>query len=119
MRRHVPTALAVFFTASLSLLAWQVAADPPKTFSGKVVSIADGDTITVSHDGINHRIRLAGIDCPESSQAFGPEATRALSEKLGGKEVKIEWKERDKYKRIVGEVYLGDRRICLEMVAEG
>lgn len=44
---------------------------------------------------------------------------KILGDKVFGQEVKIEWRERDKYKRIVGEVFVGDRRICLEMVAEG
>ena len=39
---------------------------------GKVISIADGDTVTVL-DATNaqYRIRLQGIDAPERSQAFG------------------------------------------------
>src|SRR4051812_15624447 len=93
--------------------------DPPKPFTGKVISIADGDTITVLLDKTQHKIRLNGIDAPEGPQAFGTKSKQALSERIFGKEVKIEWKERDKYKRIVGEVYLGERRICLEMVEIG
>lgn len=108
------------FTLLVSVFAAQAQpADPPKPFNGKVVSIADGDTITVLLDKTPHKIRLAGIDAPESSQAFGTKAKTILGDKVIGKEVKIEWKERDKYKRIIGEVYLGDRRVCLEMVAEG
>ena len=39
---------------------------------GKVVSVADGDTITVlDADKVQHRIRLEGIDSPEKKQAFG------------------------------------------------
>lgn len=92
---------------------------PPKPFSGKVVSIADGDTITVIHDKTKYRIRLNGIDAPETKQAFGTKAKKILGDKVFDQEVKIEWKTMDKYNRIIGEVYLGDRRICLEMVAEG
>lgn len=113
-------ALASTVTLLVSVLAAQAqSADPPKPFTGKVVSIADGDTITVLLDKTQHKIRLDGIDAPESSQAFGTKAKKILGDKVFGQEVKIEWKERDKYKRIIGEVYLGDRRICLEMVAEG
>ena len=43
-------------------------------FSGKVVGITDGDTIRVIHDGAAERIRLWGIDCPESKRAFGTRA---------------------------------------------
>lgn len=120
MKQRIYLALAVSFTLLVSVFAVQVQqANPPKPFSGKVVSIADGDTITVLLDKQQHRIRLSGIDAPESGQAFGTKAKSVLGDKVFGQEVKIEWKERDKYKRIVGEVYLGDRRICLEMVAEG
>lgn len=119
MRRRFSLALACVFTLGVSVFALQGSSDPPKPFTGKVVSIADGDTITVLLDKTQHRIRLAGIDAPESTQAFGTKSKKALADKVFGQEVKIEWKERDKYKRIVGEVYLGDRRICLEMVQEG
>ena len=42
------------------------------TIEGKVVSIADGDTITIL-DGANvhHRVSIHGIDAPEKEQAFG------------------------------------------------
>ena len=47
------------------------------TLQGKVVKIADGDTITI-RDGQNqkHRIRLGGIDAPEKDQPYGKESTR-------------------------------------------
>ena len=40
-------------------------------FTGVVVGISDGDTITVMHDGRGEKIRLYGIDAPEKGQAFG------------------------------------------------
>lgn len=39
--------------------------------------------------------------------------------KVGGKEVVVQWEEKDRYGRILGEVHLGDRHINLEMVQEG
>ena len=42
-----------------------------------VVKIHDGDTITVVSHGASQRVRLAGIDCPESDQPYGAEATDA------------------------------------------
>ena len=38
---------------------------------GKVVSVADGDTITVLESKTQHKIRLFGIDAPEQRQDFG------------------------------------------------
>ncbi len=70
MRRSPPIAtLPLFF--SLALLTSQtLAAD----FTGRVVGVSDGDTITVLHNGKGERIRLHGIDCPEKRQAFGKRA---------------------------------------------
>jgi len=89
-------------------------------FSGKVVAVADGDTITVLYKGKQqYKVRLQHIDCPESSQAFGTKAKQTLSAKVFGKIVSVKWTERDKYKRILGDVYIGKRRINAEMVNEG
>ena len=87
---------------------------------GKVVSIADGDTITVLDAAkVQHKIRLQGIDAPEKKQAFGTKSKESLSEKVGEKEVVVTWKEKDRYGRILGEVMLGNRHINLEMVQDG
>lgn len=48
-------------------------------FSGRVVSIQDGDTIEVLHNKKSERIRLTGIDCPEQKQAFGQRAQQVTS----------------------------------------
>jgi len=87
---------------------------------GKVVSIADGDTITVlDAEKVQHKIRLEGIDSPEKGQAFGTKAKEKMSELVGEKEVVVTWKKKDRYGRILGDVHLGDRLINLEMVQEG
>ena len=92
---------------------------PPKPFTGKVVAIADGDTVTVLYENQQHKIRLSGIDAPESRQAFGDKSKKALADKVFGKEVKVEWSAQDKYHRILGEIYLGERRISEEMISDG
>ncbi len=45
-------------------------------WSGKVVGVTDGDTITLLHAGREEKIRLYGIDCPEKRQAFGTKCTQ-------------------------------------------
>lgn len=75
------------------------------TLTGKVISVADGDTLTVlDHNKQQHKIRLAGIDAPEKTQPFGQRSKQSLSRLTFGKEVRVEWEKRDKYKRIVGKV---------------
>jgi endonuclease YncB( thermonuclease family) len=76
-----------------------------ETIIGKVVKVADGDTVTIVDDrGKKHRIRLAGIDAPEKNQSYGDASTQALVELVSGKTVTIEYEKRDRYKRIVGKV---------------
>ena len=41
-------------------------------FTGKVVGVADGDTITVLHNKQQHKIRFQHIDCPASESASCP-----------------------------------------------
>jgi endonuclease YncB( thermonuclease family) len=100
---------------------------PPKStapvvwnqLSGKVARIKDGDTFVVDDGEVEHDIRLEGIDAPESEQRFGLDATKALSGKISGKQIKVEWLWNDKYRRPLGHVYIGDRWINREMVEEG
>ncbi|MFC4994407.1 thermonuclease family protein [Rubritalea tangerina] len=67
--QHILTTFTILFSFfSNTLLA--------KELSGKVTSIADGDTLTLlvhqaSAAPTQHKIRLLGIDAPESQQAFG------------------------------------------------
>lgn len=87
---------------------------------GKVVRIADGDTITVLDDEKHQfRIRLNGIDAPESGQPMGAKSKQALSEKIFSKQVVVKTHGKDKYKRIIGDVFLDNRNINFEMVADG
>jgi len=93
---------------------------PSIQFSGKVVGVSDGDTITVLHNGVGERIRIYGIDCPEKRQAFGSRAKQATSELVFGKEVTVMPHGLDKYKRTIGDVKLLDGRMLnQELVREG
>src|SRR5262245_33522141 len=107
-------AFTLLFLAS-SILA----ADPPMPLPGKVVKVTDGHKLHVLLDRETHKIRLLHIDAPGSGQAFGTRAKQALSEKVFGKEVKVVWKERDRYKRILGDIYVGEQWVNLEMVKDG
>jgi endonuclease YncB( thermonuclease family) len=102
--------LLLFITASLHA----------EEIRGKVVSIADGDTITVlDSEKVQYKIRLEGIDAPERGQAFGTKSKEKLSELVGEKEVVVRWEKKDRYGRILGDVHLDDRLINLEMVQDG
>lgn len=96
-----------------------VAPESVNTIDGKVVGIADGDTITVLKDQTQFKIRLEGIDAPEGGQAYGTQARKALGDIVFQKDVEVRWEGEDKYNRILGDVYLGGRWINKELVEEG
>ena len=88
--------------------------------SGRVVSVADGDTITIIGDGnTQYKIRLNAIDAPEKSQAFGQKSKQQLSNYVFGKDVTVTWKSKDKYGRVLGTVFVGNTDINLQMVRDG
>ena len=60
-----------------------------ETHVGKVVKIADGDTLTLLTDGHQIKVRLAGIDTPEKGQPFGNKAKQALVGMVFGKHVVV------------------------------
>jgi len=90
-----------------------------KEWSGKVVEISDGDTITVLHDGKSERIRLYGIDTPEKRQAFGKKAKQFTSSMVYGKTVEVETKDTDRYGRTVALVYVNGESLNEALVKDG
>ena len=89
-------------------------------FTGKVVGVSDGGTITVLHNGKGERIRLHGIDSPEKRQAFGNRAKQFTSKLVFGKTVTVEVMDRDRYGRTLGVVLLPDgRSLDRELVRAG
>jgi endonuclease YncB( thermonuclease family) len=80
-----------------------------ETLQGRVVSIADGDTITVlDSDHQQHKIRLSGIDAPEKKQPFGQKSKEHLSQLVFNKQVNVVWTKRDRYQRIIGKVMVAE-----------
>ena len=87
---------------------------------GTVVGVSDGDTITVvDADRTEHKVRLMGIDAPEKSQDFGAASKQAMSNYIYQREVIVDYKKIDKYKRKVGKVILDKQDICLAMISDG
>jgi endonuclease YncB( thermonuclease family) len=75
------------------------------TLEGKVVAVADGDTITILDDAkVQHRIRIHGIDAPEKAQAFGQRAKENMSRLAFGMAARAECHKRDRYNREVCKV---------------
>lgn len=90
------------------------------TLLGKVINVADGDTIAVlDADKVQHKIRLTGIDAPVKRQAFGNVSKQSLAEQVAGQSVAVEWVKIDKYGRKVGKVLLAGLDCNLVQVKRG
>lgn len=104
-----------------------------------LLKVTDGDTIKALVNGEKESIRLLDIDCYETSKnpraiwqseyyhlsvgqvmQKGEYSKQRLKDLLGKrKDLKLEWSRRDRYKRILGRVYLDDRNINDYMLSEG
>ena len=79
-----------------------------------VIRVVDGDTIVVNHQGQNEKVRLIGVDTPETVdprrpvQYYGKEASAFTKKMLTGKQVRLEFDQnkRDKYDRLLAYVHL-------------
>jgi len=90
-----------------------------QSYKGKVIKVTDGDSINILHKGNSLRIRLAEIDAPERGQPFWKKSREALANYVAGKQVKVIEIDIDRYKRIVGQVYVGDLRVNGALVRGG
>lgn len=93
-----------------------------ETLTGKVVRIADGDTFTLLIDKKQHRIRLHGIDAPETKggQPYSQRSKDYLSSMIAGKTVKVNVKDTDRYGRFIGIVSTDKiKDVNLEMIKAG
>jgi len=88
-------------------------------WSAKVVSVSDGDTITVLHFGHQEKIRLYGIDCPEKAQDYGQKAKDLTGALIAGRTVDVETKTVDRYGRTVGLVTVDGQSLNELIVQNG
>lgn len=97
----------------------------------KVLKVVDGDTIDACIDlgfdtFVNKRIRLYGIDAPETrtrdklEKARGKESKKFLSELIANKDnIYLNSMDIGKYGRVIGEIFIDGKNINNKMVAEG
>ena len=95
----------------------------------RVVKVIDGDTIVVSDGNTTNKVRLIGVDTPETRhptkpvQYFGREATAFTKRYLEGKRVRL-WRDpigdtRDHYGRLLRHVFVNGENFNAKLVAEG
>jgi endonuclease YncB( thermonuclease family) len=81
------------------------------SFTAFVTRVADGDTLTITVDGHNERLRLYGIDCPEKKQPFGDLAKQFTAELAESNNVIVALHGTDHYGRLLGDVTLADGKV--------
>jgi endonuclease YncB( thermonuclease family) len=109
--------ISKLFNLALMMLSFGLSA---ATIEGKVVNVADGDTITVLVKNNNqYKIRLQGIDAPEKAQPDGKKSTQSLHQLVHSRKVIVEYQKKDKYGRIIGKVLLNGTDICLKQIELG
>ena len=91
----------------------------PNLLEGTVVSVHDGDTLTLKASGSEYQIRLDGIDAPELAQAFGNTSQVALASAVLNRTVTVAYAKQDQYGRIVGAVFQGCNFVNLGQVSIG
>lgn len=101
----------LFFTAQFSYA---------ENIQANIVSIQDGDTITVkTKSNKKVKIRMYGIDAPELSQSYGQKSKQQLAKLLKNKNISYKTANVDSYGRTVATVYAGDINVNYEMIKSG
>ena len=91
-----------------------------KVVTGKVVGITDGDSLTLlSPNNEQIKVRLEGIDAPESSQEYGNKAKQALSALVYGRTVNATITSKDRYERSLAWIEVDGVSVNRKMVADG
>lgn len=130
---YVLGALAVVYEVHTSgIVNLGLATTTPNTVGiyYNVTKVTDGDTIHIMMDGQDEKVRLIGINTPETVdprkavECFGKEASTRMKEIAENKIVRLEYDDsqslRDAYGRILAYVYLEDEQMLnRKMVAEG
>ena len=102
------------------VLALSTSVQSAEGIYGIVVSVADGDSVTLKADDTTHKIRLAEIDAPERDQPYGLAATSVLTDLLLGHQVRVKVvKESDRYGRVIGRIFIEQKDVSAHMVEQG
>lgn len=106
-------------TAAEPAMTAPVKASYPYELSGTVVGISDGDTLTVLVDSTPRKIRLNGVDAPESRQAHGTKAKEFLAALAFRKDVTLRVVDTDRYGRLVADVIVDGRSAGAALIEAG
>lgn len=91
----------------------------PKQFRAKVVWVCDGDTVWVRRFFSRRKIRLLGMDAPESEQEYGQLSQEYLDDLIGGQTVEVEAIGADIYGRWLARLKFRRQDVSLQMIEAG
>ena len=106
------------FVAVLFLLCTLNAAHAEK-FTAEVIYVMDGDTVLLLRDNLRIKVRLAEIDAPEITQAFGAKSRQSLAKLVLNKQVHVDSRAEDVYGRLVARIKVGELNVNHEQVKRG
>jgi micrococcal nuclease len=113
LKHRIITGLVLIVVAACPSLSW---AD----FAAKVVSVHEGDRVTIRHNGRSEMIYLKDIDCPDLKQPYGKQAKHVTAAYVGNRDVVVRALTRDKQGRMSAEVLLPNGpNVGRELVKEG
>jgi micrococcal nuclease len=111
-----------FISLILFFIACTAASNEPSitaTLSGRVVGVTDGDTVRILVDKTTLKVRLEGIDAPESGQQFGNRARQALSALIFGESVIVHKTGVDQFQRTLAVIFKDNASINAAMIEDG
>ena len=89
-------------------------------FVARVLTVDEGDQLTIYHQGRKDMIHLKGIDCPALKQSYGKQAKRTTTAYVGNREVVVRDLTRDRQGRMVAEILLQNGKLLThELIKEG
>lgn len=93
---------------------------PESSIEARVTKVIDGDSIKAKDaEGKEYEIQIEGTDAPELKQAYGPESADALKKLVSEKSIRVTWKKKDNFERLLAQVYVGDDHINALMIRGG
>lgn len=85
----------------------------------KVLEVIDGDTFKINNNSEERRVRLIGVNAPETGKCLGIEAKDKLIKLVLGKDVSLKDQFSDPYGRIMANVFVGNQYVNSEMLLSG
>ena len=115
-----PKLLHWLLLATALALASAPARAQSSPLEGRVIAVADGDTVTVlDAQQRRHRVRLLGIDAPERAQPWGAESGAYLEAKVMQQDVQVAFAKTDRHGRLIGTVRLQGLDVNLQLLRAG